>query len=176
IKQIKQQISAATSDFDKEKLEERLAKLSGGVAVIKVGAATEIEMKEKKMRVEDAVHATKAATEEGVVPGGGVALLRAGRVLAAIKAAGDEAKGIQIVADALTAPVKKIAENAGANSETVLAQVEKATGDKAFNALTGKVESMLEAGIVDPVKVTRSALQNAASVATMILTTEALIT
>lgn len=176
IKQIKQQIETTTSDFDKEKLEERLAKLSGGVAVIKVGAATEVEMKEKKMRVEDAVHATKAAAEEGVVPGGGVALLRASKALSSVKATGDEAKGVKIVAEALTAPVKKIAENAGANPDQTLVQVEKASGDKAFNALTGKVESMLASGIVDPAKVTRSALLNAASVASMILTTEALVT
>lgn len=176
IKQIKSQIETVTSDFDKEKLEERLAKLSGGVAVLKVGATTEIEMKEKKMRVEDAVHATKAAAEEGVVPGGGVALLRARSVLTKIKATGDEAKGVQIVADALVSPIKKIAANAGADPEQTLALVEKASGDHSYNALTGKVESMLRAGIVDPAKVTRSALLNAASVATMILTTEALIT
>lgn len=176
IKQIKQQIEASTSDFDKEKLQERLAKLSTGVAVIKVGAPTEIEMKEKKMRVEDAVHATKAASEEGIVPGGGVALLRAGKVLTGIKATGDEAKGVKIVADSLSAPLKKIVENAGGSVAAVVAQVEKASADRSFNALTGKVESMLAAGIVDPAKVTRSALQNAASVATMILTTEALIT
>lgn len=176
IKQIRKQIDEATSDFDKEKLQERLAKLSGGVAVIKVGAATEIELKEKKMRVEDATHATKAAAEEGVVAGGGVALIRARKVLAKIKAIGDEAKGVEIVSDALSAPLRKIAENAGAEANEVLAQVEKAATDHGYNALTGKVEPLILAGIVDPVKVTRSALQNAASVATMILTTEALVT
>lgn len=176
IKQIKQQIEVVTSDFDKEKLEERLAKLSGGVAVIKVGSATEVEMKEKKMRVEDAVHATKAAAEEGVVAGGGVALLRARKVLDKLTGSGDEAKGVKIVRDALTSPLRRIAENAGANPDEVLTKVEKASGDNSFNALTGKVEPMLAAGIVDPAKVTRSALQNAASVATMILTTEALVT
>ncbi len=176
VKQIKQQIDASTSDFDKEKLQERLAKLSTGVAVIKVGAATEVELKERKMRVEDAVHATKAAAEEGIVAGGGVALLRAGHVLSSIKATGDVAKGVQIVAEALKSPLKKIAENAGANADEVLSLVQKAAGDTSYNALTGKIESMLSAGIVDPAKVTRSALQNAASVAVMILTTEALIT
>lgn len=176
IKQIKQQIEVATSDFDKEKLEERLAKLAGGVAVIKVGAATEVELKEKKYRVEDATHATKAAAEEGVVPGSGVALIRAGKVLTSLKSTGDEAKGIKIVAAALSAPLEKIVANAGGNVKVVTAQVTRATGDKSYNALTGKVESMLAAGIVDPAKVTRSALQNAASVAAMILTTEALVT
>lgn len=176
IKQIRQQIGASTSDFDKEKLEERLAKLSGGVAVLKVGATTELEMKEKKMRVEDAVHATKAAAEEGIVPGGGVALLRARSVLAKIKETGDAAKGVQIVSDALVSPIKKIAANAGADPEQILTLVEKASGDHSYNALTGQIESMLKAGIVDPAKVTRSALLNAASVATMILTTEALVT
>ena len=176
IKQIKQQIGATTSDFDKEKLEERLAKLTGGVAVIKVGAATEVELKEKKYRVEDATHATKAAAEEGIVPGGGVALIRAGKVLSSLKLTGDEAKGARIVADSLTAPLEKIIGNAGGNVKTVTAQVTRATGDKSYNALTGKLESMLSAGIVDPAKVTRSALQNAASVAAIILTTEALVT
>lgn len=176
IEQIKQQIKVSTSDFDKEKLQERLAKLSTGVAVIKVGAATEVELKERKMRVEDAVHATKAAAEEGIVSGGGVSLLRAGHVLSSIKATGDVAKGVQIVREALSAPIKKIIENAGADPESVLAEVSKESGDMAYNALTDKVESMLQAGIVDPAKVTRSALQNAASVAVMILTTEALIT
>ena len=176
IKQIRQQVQTTTSDFDKEKLEERLAKLSGGVAVIKVGAATEVEMKEKKMRVDDAVHATKAAAEEGVVPGGGVALLHARKALSLLKASGDEAIGIKIVAEALLAPVKKIAENAGADPEKVLADVEKAPSGHGYNVITGKIEDMLRAGIVDPAKVTRSAVKNSASAAAMILTTEALVT
>lgn len=176
IKQIRQLIHTETSDYNKEKLEERLAKLSSGVAVIKVGAATETAMKEKKMRVEDAVHATKAASEEGVVVGGGVALLRARKALDSLKLTGDEGKGVKIVSDALDAPVKKIASNAGADSVKVLDEVEKAAASHGYNALTGKVEDLVKAGIVDPAKVVRSAIQNASSVATMILTTEALIT
>jgi chaperonin GroEL len=176
IKQIRQQIEASTSEFDRENLEERLAKLSGGVAVIKVGAATEVEMKEKKMRVEDAVHATKAASEEGIVPGGGVVLLRASKVLDKLKSSGDAEKGINIVRGALAAPLQMIVSNAGGKPDVILDQVEKAPAGHGLNVLTGKIESMIEAGIVDPAKVTREALQNAASVATMILTTEALIT
>lgn len=176
IKQIRGLIQHSSSEYDKEKLEERLAKLSGGVAVIKVGAATEIAMKEKKMRVEDAVHATKAAAEEGVVPGGGVALLPIRKALAAIKANGDEAKGIKIVSDSLVSPVKKIASNAGADPDKIFTDVEKAPAGHGYNVLTGKVEDMLKNGVVDPAKVTRSAVQNAASVAAMILTTETLIT
>jgi chaperonin GroEL len=175
VKQVRKQIESSTSDFDKEKLEERLAKLSGGVAVIRVGAPTEVELKEKKMRVEDATHATKAAAEEGVVAGGGVALIRARKVLDKIKATGDEAQGVEIVRDALSSPLRKIAENAGADANDILGKVEKASADQGYNALTGKIEPLISSGIVDPVKVTRSALQNAASVATMILTTEALI-
>jgi chaperonin GroEL len=176
IKQIRQSIQSASSDYDREKLEERLAKLSGGVAVIKVGAASEVAMKEKKMRVEDAVHATKAAAEEGVVPGGGIALLHVRKALASLKGSGDESKGIKIVSDSLVSPIKKIAFNAGADGEKVLDDVEKAPTGHGFNVLTGKVEDMLKNGIVDPAKVTRSAVQNAASVASMILTTEALVT
>ena len=179
IKQIRAQIETTDSDFDREKLEERLAKLSGGVAVINVGAATEIELKEKKERVDDAVHATKAAVEEGYVVGGGVALLRASKVLEKMLLAAqetDERIGVEIVRDALSRPIAKLAQNAGVDAGWVVKEVEKATGNNGFNALTGKFEDLVTAGIIDPVKVTRSALQNAASVAMMILTTEALIT
>jgi chaperonin GroEL len=176
IKQIKAQIEATTSDFDREKLEERLAKLSGGVAVINVGAATEVELKEKKERVNDAVHATKAAVEEGIVPGGGVALIRARKALNALKAADEEKVAVDIVKEALTQPLRKIAANAGADAGWVVKEVEKATGDTGYNVINDKFESMVTAGVIDPVKVTRSALQNAVSVAIMVLTTEALVT
>ena len=176
IKQIRSQIVKTTSDFDREKLEERLAKLAGGVAVINVGAATEVEMKEKKERVNDAVHATKAAVEEGIVPGGGVALLRAGKVLETIKLAGDGGVGVDILSRALSAPMRKLVENAGTDSGWVIREVTKAEPNVGYNVLTGEFEDMLKAGIIDPVKVTRSALQNAASIAIMILTTEALVT
>lgn len=179
IKQIRNELDSTDSDFDREKLQERLAKLSGGVAVINVGAATEIELKEKKERVDDAVHATKAAVEEGYVVGGGVALVRAGKVLDKLIASTtivDERIGIEIVKDALTKPLAKLASNAGMDSGWVVKEVEKATGNSGLNALTGKFEDLVVAGVIDPVKVTRSALQNAASVAMMILTTEALIT
>ncbi len=179
IKQIKTQIETTESEFDREKLEERLAKLSGGVAVINVGAATEIELKEKKERVDDAVHATKAAVEEGYVVGGGVALLRAAKVLEKMLTAAqetDERIGMEIVRDALSRPIAKLAQNAGVDAGWVVKEVEKATGNNGFNALTGKFEDLVAAGVIDPVKVTRSALQNAASVAMMILTTEALVT
>lgn len=176
IAQIRTQIEKTTSEFDKEKLQERLAKLSGGVAVINVGAATEIEMKEKKERVNDAVQATKAAIEEGFVVGGEVAILRAATALSGLKAEGDEKVGIQIIQDALSRPLKKLAENAGADSGWVVREVAKATGNNGFNALTGEFEDLVKAGVIDPVKVTRSAVQNAASVAMMILTTEALVT
>ena len=147
------------SDFDKEKAEERLAKLTGGVAVINVGAATEIELKEKKERVDDAVHATKAAVEEGYVVGGGVALVRARKALDKMAASGntDERIGVEIVRDALTKPLQRLAANAGADSGWVVKEVEKAQGDTGFNALTGKFENLTTAGIIDPVKVTRSA-------------------
>lgn len=174
--QLKSQIEKTTSDFDKEKLQERLAKLSGGVAVINVGAATEIEMKEKKERVNDAVQATKAAIEEGYVIGGEVALLYAASSLANLKADGDEKIGIKILEEALKQPLKKLAENAGTDAGWVVREVSKATGNTGFNALTGEFEDLVKAGVIDPVKVTRSAVQNAASVAMMILTTEALIT
>jgi len=176
ITQIKTQIEKTTSDFDREKLEERLAKLSGGVAVVNVGAATEVELKEKKERVTDAVQATKAAIEEGFVVGGEVALLRATKALDELDAAGDEAVGIKILKEALPGPIKRLAANAGADSGWVVKEVEKATGNHGFNALTGQFEDLVAAGVIDPVKVTRTALQNAASVAAMILTTEALVT
>jgi len=178
IKQIRKEIETTDSDFDKEKAEERLAKLTGGVAVINVGAATEIELKEKKERVDDAVHATKAAVEEGYVVGGGVALIRARKVLNKLAADGDtdERIGIEIVKDALVKPLEMLARNSGMDAGWVVKEVEKAQGDSGFNALTGKFENLTTAGVIDPVKVTRSALQNAASVAMMVLTTEALIT
>ena len=179
IKQIRNEVSTTDSDFDKEKLEERLAKLTGGVAVINVGAATEIELKEKKERVDDAVHATKAAVEEGYVVGGGVALVRSAKTLDKMVLASadtDERIGIEIVRDALVKPLSMIAENAGVDAGWAVKEVEKATGNIGLNALSGKFEDLQAAGVIDPVKVTRSALQNAASVAMMILTTEALIT
>ncbi|MCH8820894.1 chaperonin GroEL [Patescibacteria group bacterium] len=176
ITQIRSQIEKTTSDFDKEKLEERLAKLAGGVAVVSVGAATEIELKEKKERVNDAVQATKAAIEEGVVVGGEVAFIRAARSLDTAKVNDDEMIGIKILQHALRKPLEKLAENAGADAGWVVREVEKSEGNKGFNALTGKFEDLVKAGVIDPVKVTRSALQNAASVAIMVLTTEALVT
>jgi len=180
VAQIKRAIEATTSDFDREKLQERLAKLSGGVAVINVGAATEVEMKEKKERVNDAVAATKAALEEGIVPGGGVALLKARKVLQKVRSTlktEDEKLGVDILYQTLAEPMRWIAKNAGADEGWVLRQVEEAKGsDYGFNAMTMEFGSMYDAGIVDPAKVTRSAVQNAASVGIMILTTEALIT
>jgi len=178
IKQIRNELATIESDFDKEKLEERLAKLSGGVAVINVGAATEIELKEKKERVDDAVNATKAAVEEGYVVGGGVALVRSMKVLdkMGIDGEADERIGIEIVRDALEKPLAMIAKNAGVDAGWAVKEVEKAQGNIGLNALTGKFEDLVVAGVIDPVKVTRIALQNAASVAMMILTTEALIT
>lgn len=179
IKQIRNELETTDSDFDREKLEERLAKLAGGVAVINVGAATEIELKEKKERVDDAVHATKAAVEEGYVVGGGVSLIRSGKVLDKMITAAtdvDERIGLEIVKAALSKPLAKLAENAGMDSGWVVREVEKATGNTGLNAQTGKFEDLVAAGVIDPVKVTRSALQNASSVAMMILTTEALIT
>ena len=178
IKQIRNELATTDSDFDKEKLEERLAKLSGGVAVINVGAATEVELKEKKERVDDAVHATKAAVEEGYIVGGGVALLRAARVLDKLVQDGstDERIGVEIVRSALKRPLAKIAENAGADAGWVVREVEKAQGNIGFNALSGKFEDLVQSGVIDPIKVARYALQNSASVAMMILTTETLIT
>jgi chaperonin GroEL len=177
IGQIETQMEKTTSDFDREKLQERLAKLAGGVAVIYVGASSEIEMKEKKERVIDAKEATKAAIEEGIVVGGEVALIRASRVLKTVKVqSGDEEVGIRILEEAIKRPLRKLAENAGADAGYVVREIEKNTGNFGFNALTGEFQDLVTAGVIDPVKVTRSALQNAASVATMILTTEALVT
>ncbi len=176
IKQIKQQVEAATSDYDREKLQERLAKLSGGVAVIKVGAATEIEMKEKKARIEDALHATRAAVEEGVVPGGGVALVRAMNAIKNLKGDNDEQTvGINIARRAMEAPLRQIVKNAGAEPSVVLNQVASEKGAYGYNAATGEYGDMLEMGILDPTKVVRTALQNAASVAGLMITTEAMI-
>jgi chaperonin GroEL len=173
VNQIKSQMETTTSDYDKEKLQERLAKLAGGVAVLYVGAASEVEMKEKKDRVDDALHATRAAVEEGIVAGGGVALLRAKLALTSIKADNaDEATGIQIVARAVESPLRTIVENAGLEGSVVVAKVSEGTGDFGYNAKTDEYVDMLKAGIIDPKKVTRVALENAASVAGMILTTE----
>mgnify|MGYP000709279540 FL=1 len=173
VNQIKAQMESTTSDYDKEKLQERLAKLAGGVAVLYVGAASEVEMKEKKDRVDDALHATRAAVEEGIVAGGGVALLRAKTVLSTLKADNaDEATGIQIVSRAVEAPLRTIVENAGLEGSVVVAKVAEATGDFGYNAKTDEYTDMLKAGIIDPKKVTRVALENAASVSGMILTTE----
>ena len=173
VNQIKSQIETTTSDYDKEKLQERLAKLAGGVAVLYVGAASEVEMKEKKDRVDDALHATRAAVEEGIVAGGGVALVRAKAALANIKAENaDEATGIQIINKAVEAPLRTIVENAGGEGSVVIAKVTDGKDDFGFNAKTGEYVQMLAAGIIDPKKVTRVALENAASVAGMILTTE----
>jgi len=174
--QIKAQIEDTTSDYDKEKLQERLAKLSGGVAVIKVGAATEVELKEKKHRIEDALSTTRAAVEEGLVAGGGTTLLQAIPALDKIKLEGDEKIGVDIVRKALEAPARQIAINAGARGEVVIEAVSKAKKGHGFDALKGEYGDMFARGIVDAAKVTRSALQNAASIAAMVLTTETLIT
>ncbi len=177
VNQIKAQIESTTSDYDKEKLQERLAKLAGGVAVLYIGAASEVEMKEKKDRVDDALHATRAAVEEGIVPGGGVALVRAGAVLAALKTENaDQTTGVQIIARAIEEPLRQIVENAGVEGSVVVAKVRDGKGDFGYNAKTDQYENMLEAGVIDPTKVTRIALENAASVAGMLLTTEAVIT
>jgi chaperonin GroEL len=175
IKQLRMEVEETTSDYDREKLQERLAKLVGGVAIIKVGAATETEMKEKKARVEDAMHATKAAVEEGIVAGGGVALLRCVKAVDAVKAEGDVAVGVQIVRRALEEPLRQIAQNAGQEGAVVVAQVRELKGDQGFNALTEQFENLVEAGVIDPTKVVRSALQNAASIAALLLTTEATV-
>jgi len=175
VKQIRVQIDETTSDYDREKLQERLAKLVGGVAVIKVGAATETEMKEKKARVEDAMHATKAAVEEGIVPGGGVALLRSIAAVEKLKATGDEAVGVAIIVRALEEPLRMIAGNAGREGAVVVAKVREMKTDEGFNAQTETYENLVEAGVIDPTKVVRSALQNASSIASLLLTTEALI-
>src|SRR5687767_7480021 len=175
VKQLRVQVEDSTSDYDREKLQERLAKLVGGVAVIKVGAATETEMKEKKARVEDAMHATKAAVEEGIVPGGGVALLRAAKVLQTLKLEGEEQLGIAIVARAIEEPMRWIAINAGHEGAVVVQRVKEMNDEEGFNAQTEQYENLVAAGVIDPTKVVRSALQNAASIASLLLTTEAVI-
>jgi chaperonin GroEL len=175
IKQIRAQIEETTSDYDREKLQERLAKLVGGVAVVKVGAATEVEMKEKKARVEDALHATRAAVEEGIVPGGGVALIRAAATLEKLSVPDEERFGVNIVRRAIEEPLRWIAKNAGAEGSIVLDKVRSAKGAFGFNAAAEEYEDLLKAGIIDPTKVVRTALQNAASVASLLLTTEAMV-
>jgi chaperonin GroEL len=175
VKQIRTQVEDTTSDYDREKLQERLAKLVGGVAVIKVGAATETEMKEKKARVEDAMHATKAAVEEGIVPGGGVALVRASKVLEGLKLQGDQKIGLNIIARAIEEPMRWIATNAGHEGSIVVQKVKDLDDESGFNAQSEKYENLVQAGVIDPAKVVRSALQNAASIASLLLTTEALI-
>jgi chaperonin GroEL len=175
VKQLRAQVEDTTSDYDREKLQERLAKLVGGVAVIKVGAATETEMKEKKARVEDAMHATKAAVEEGIVSGGGVALLRASKVLTALKLGGDQQVGVNIVARAIEEPMRWIASNAGQEGSIVVQKVREMKEDEGFNALTDTYENLIKVGVIDPAKVVRSALQNASSIASLLLTTEALV-
>lgn len=174
--QIKTQIEDTSSDYDREKLQERVAKLAGGVAVIKVGASTEIEMKEKKARVEDALHATRAAVEEGVVPGGGVALVRALVAVGDLKGANeDQTHGIQIALRAMEAPLREIVANAGEEPSVILNKVKEGTGNYGYNAANGEFGDMVEFGILDPTKVTRSALQNAASIAGLMITTEAMV-
>ena len=174
--QIRKQIGDTTSDYDREKLQERLAKLSSGVAVINVGAATESEMKEKKARVEDALHATRAAVEEGIVPGGGTALIRATAQIGDLGLSGDEATGADIIVSAIEAPLRQLAANAGLEGALIVEKVKNASGNAGYNVATGDYEDLIEAGVVDPTKVTRSALQNAASISGLMLTTEALIT
>ena len=175
VNQIRRQIEETTSDYDREKLQERLAKLAGGVAVINVGAATETEMKEKKARVEDALHATRAAVEEGIVPGGGVALIRAQKALDSVKLEGDEAVGLEIIRRAVEAPLRQLVANAGREGALVVQEVKKAKGNEGYNVATGEYVDLVKAGVVDPTKVTRSALQNAASISGLLLTTEAVI-
>ena len=176
VAQIKREIDETDSDWDREKLQERLAKLAGGVAVIQVGAATEVELKEKKHRIEDAVSATRAAIEEGIVPGGGTALLRSREAIDGLSLEGDEATGANLVFRALDAPTRQIAQNAGHEGAVVVQQVETAGGNTGFNADTGEFEDLVAAGVIDPAKVTRAALQNAASIAALLLTTETLVT
>jgi len=175
VKQIRNQADLSTSDYDREKLQERLAKLVGGVAVIKVGAASETEMKEKKARVEDAMHATKAAVEDGIVPGGGVAFLRALVKLSDLKLVGDQNTGVEIIKKALEEPIRQIANNAGVEGSVILNRVKEEKCCFGFNAATGEFGDMIAFGIIDPAKVTKSALRNAASVASMMLSTEAII-
>ena len=176
VKQIRRQIDETTSDYDREKLQERLAKLAGGIAVIHVGASTEVEMKEKKARVEDALHATRAAVEEGIVPGGGVALLRCAKVIAALKLEGDEATGAQIVRRAVESPIRMLCANAGVEGAVVVNEVLTGKSGYGYNVTTGEYEDLVKSGVVDPTKVTRAALQNAASIASLLLTTECMIT
>jgi chaperonin GroEL len=173
---IRHQIEETTSDYDREKLQERLAKLAGGVAVIRVGAATETEMKEKKMRVEDAVNATRAAAQEGIVPGGGVALVRASKALDKVEAEGDVKTGVRLLKRAMEEPLRRIAENAGVDGAIVIGKIEDSKGATGFNAATGEFEDLVKAGIIDPTKVVRTALQNAASIAGLMLTTDAAVT
>jgi chaperonin GroEL len=175
IAQIKQEIERTDSDWDREKLQERLAKLAGGVGVIKVGAATEVELKEKKHRIEDAVSATRAAIEEGIVPGGGVALIRAQEALGKLDLSGDERSGAEIVRRALELPTQWIARNAGYEGAVVVARVRELSDSQGFNAATGEYEDLIKAGVIDPAKVTRSAVQNASSIAALLLTTETLV-
>ena len=176
IKQLRTQVEETTSDYDREKLQERLAKLAGGVAIIKVGAATETEMKEKKARVEDALHATRAAVEEGIVPGGGVALLRASLALDDLNLEHDEQFGVRIVRRACEEPVRQIALNSGVEGAIVVEKLKTQTGANfGYNAYTDEYEDLVKSGVIDPTKVTRTALQNAASIASLMLTTEAMI-
>ena len=176
VTQIRRQIDETTSDYDREKLQERLAKLAGGVAVINVGAATETEMKEKKARVEDALHATRAAVEEGIVPGGGVALIRAQKALDGLTLEGDEQIGLEIVRRAVEQPLRTLADNAGKEGALIVQEVKKRKGTEGYNVVSGEYEDLIKAGVVDPAKVTRSALQNASSISGLLLTTEALVT
>jgi len=176
VKQIRRQIDETTSDYDREKLQERLAKLAGGVAVINVGASTEVEMKEKKARVEDALHATRAAVEEGIVAGGGVALLRTSKAIDALVLEGDEKIGSQIVRRAIEHPIRMLCSNAGVEGAVVVGEVLAGKGNFGYNVATDKYEDLVKAGVVDPTKVTRTALQNAASIAGLLLTTECMIT
>ncbi|MBR00158.1 MAG: chaperonin GroEL [Verrucomicrobiales bacterium] len=176
VNQIRKQIDDTTSDYDREKLQERLAKLAGGVAVINVGAATESEMKEKKARVEDALHATRAAVEEGIVPGGGTALIRATSQVGDLGLSGDEATGADIIVSAIESPLRQLAANAGIEGALIVEHVKNESGNNGYNVATGEYVDLIEAGVVDPTKVTRSALQNAASISGLLLTTEALIT
>jgi chaperonin GroEL len=173
--EIRNQIENTTSDYDREKLQERLAKLVGGVAVIKVGAATEVEMKEKKARVEDALHATRAAVEEGIVAGGGVALIRAQGALAGVKVNDEQKAGVRIIERALEEPLRQIVGNAGEEGSIVVQKIKEGKGNFGFNAATGQYGDLVADGVIDPVKVVRSALQNAASVASLMLTTEAMV-
>jgi chaperonin GroEL len=176
VNQIRRQIEETTSDYDREKLQERLAKLAGGVAVINVGAATETEMKEKKARVEDALHATRAAVEEGIVAGGGVALIRAQKALQSLKLTGDEKVGLEIVNRAVEAPLRQLANNAGREGALIVQEVKSREGNVGYNVATDEYVDLVKAGVVDPTKVTRTALQNAASISGLLLMTEALVT